>query len=62
MVLSFPSYFYLPENDGVDGEDLICISSDIQELRHYFPVVKERLKLKKMLPKSDDIEQQDISG
>jgi hypothetical protein len=41
--------FYLQEKDGVDGQDLLDIAEDTDELQHYFPQLKERLKLKKLL-------------
>ena len=40
--------FYLQEKDGIDGQDLLDIAEDADELRHYFPQIKERLKLKKL--------------
>ena len=40
---------YLAEKDGLDGEDLLGIVQYVEELRHYFPLVKERLKFKKLI-------------
>ena len=45
--------FYLQEKDGFDGQDLADISEDEDELRHYFPKIKERLKFKKLMIAED---------
>lgn len=46
--------FYLQENDSFDAEDLLNITEDADELRHYFPRIKERLKFKKLMVREDD--------
>ena len=40
---------YLAEKDGCDGQDLLAIAQDADVPRHYIPIIKERLKLKKLI-------------
>ena len=39
----------LQKRDSIDGKDLKDITQDADELRHYFPKLKERLKFKKLV-------------
>ena len=36
-------------NDGCVGQDLLAIFQDADEPRHYFPIIEERLKFKKLI-------------
>ena len=40
---------YLAEKDDCDGQDLLVIAQDAEVPRHYIPIIKERLKLKKLI-------------
>ena len=35
-------------NDGCVGQDLLAIVQDADQPRHYFPIIEERLKFKKL--------------
>ena len=40
---------YIAEKDGYDGQDLLAIDQDAEELRYCFRIMKERLKFKKLI-------------
>ena len=46
---------------NVDGEDLLGIAADADELRFYFPKIKERLKLKKLVLDNDAAEAAEVT-
>ena len=55
---SIVGFFYLQERDSIDGKDLKDITQDADELRHYFPKIKERLKFKKLVISTETADDQ----
>ena len=55
---SIVGFFYLQERDSIDGKDLKDITQDADELRHYFPKIKERLKFKKLVISAETADDQ----
>ena len=43
---------YIAEKDGCDGQDLLAIAQDADGPRYCFPIIKERLKFKKLIAMS----------
>lgn len=40
---------YIVEKDGFDGQYLLALAQDADQLRKYFPIIKECLKFKKLI-------------
>lgn len=40
---------YIVEKDGFNGQYLLALAQDADQLRQYFPIIKECLKFKKLI-------------
>ena len=45
---------YISEKDGFDGQDLLAIAQDAEELKQSYPIIKERLKFKKLIAMNNE--------
>ena len=42
------------KKDGFDGQDLLAIAQDAEELRQSYRIIKERLKFKKLIAMTNE--------